>query len=705
MSAAQDHAQEAGAHRPRSLGFRPRAATLPRETRDTLFLLLVIAAVIAPHLPHIPLWAGAAAAAALAWRAGLAWMQRPLPSRGWLIALTAGVAALTVYSQGTLLGRDAGLSLIVVMLALKTLELRARRDAMVVFFLGFFTLLTHFFYSQSLGTAAAIVLALWGLLTALVNAHLPLGRPSLKMAAAMALKLTLWGTPVMLALFVLFPRVAPLWGLPADAERARSGLSASMDVGNIAQLVLDDTLVMRVRFDGPAPAQPLLYFRGPVLSAYDGRTWRPTPVPERADAERSGSLVQPLGAPTGYEVTLEPTRQPWLFALEFPLVLPQLPGLLTRRTADQQWLAERPIQERQRYRVVSHLEHRLGPSTAQGHERIALREAVDLPPGYNPRTLELAAELLRDPAVRAAGARGAVDAALDRLRRGGYRYTLEPRPAGVHAADAFWFDTREGFCEHIASAFVVLMRGMDVPARVVTGYQGGTFNSVDGVLEVRQRDAHAWAEVWIEGEGWLRVDPTAAVAPSRIGSLQRLALPAGAVESTLLRLSPTLLQRLRDGWRALDHAWNQWVLDYTPQRQFDLLRRFGIREPDSRDLGAALAVVATVAAAATAWAGARPWRRRDPWLATLEACRRRLRRMGYAVPPQATPRALIQTLQTKAIEHPAQREAALRLCAALEALERERYAPAMPEPGAARAHARSNLRHALAQFGRPGFRP
>ena len=194
---------------------------------------------------------------AVAWRAGLAWMQRPLPSRGWLIALTAGVAALTVYSQGTLLGRDAGLSLIVVMLALKTLELRARRDAMVVFFLGFFTLLTHFFYSQSLGTAAAIVLALWGLLTALVNAHLPLGRPSLKMAAAMALKLTLWGTPVMLALFVLFPRVAPLWGLPADAERARSGLSASMDVGNIAQLVLDDTLVMRVRFDGPAPAQPL----------------------------------------------------------------------------------------------------------------------------------------------------------------------------------------------------------------------------------------------------------------------------------------------------------------------------------------------------------------------------------------------------------------------------------------------------------------
>ena len=236
------------------LNLRARLAALPRDARDTLFLLAVIAWVVLPHVGHLPWWVSLLVGTILAWRAALAVQAQPLPGRTWLVGLLGATILATWATHSTLLGRDAGVTLIVCLLALKTLELRARRDAFVVFFLGFFTMLTNFFFSQTLGVAFAMLVGLLGLLTALVNAHMPVGRPPLLQAARTAGWMTLLGAPVMAVLFVLFPRFAPLWGIPADAMSGRSGLSAQMRVGSMADLVLDESVAFRVRFDGMPPA-------------------------------------------------------------------------------------------------------------------------------------------------------------------------------------------------------------------------------------------------------------------------------------------------------------------------------------------------------------------------------------------------------------------------------------------------------------------
>jgi Transglutaminase-like enzymes, putative cysteine proteases len=502
---------------------------LPREARDTLFLLGVVGWIIVPLIPHVPPWASAFAAALLLWRAGLAWRGRPLPGRWVLGGLLALAVAGTGLTFKTLAGRDAGVTLIVLLLALKTLELRARRDAMVVFFLGFFTLLSNFLFSQSLPTAAAMLLALLGLLTALVQAHMPVGRPPLMLAMRTALRLMLLGAPVMAALFLLFPRIAPLWGLPKDTL-GRSGLAGDMQVGRIAALALDDGIALRVRFDlpnGKTPPQSALYFRGPVLASFDGRTWRPLDDMAQGGPWRrisSPAALQVSGAPLRYEVTLEPHQQNWLLLIDAAPAPPGLPeGFQAAMSPELLWRTNRPVMSVLRYRAESYPQFRHGPL----QRNATLNAYTELPAGFNPRTLALAAQLRAQTPV-APGADPApalVQAALARLRTGGYRYTLEPGVFGTHSADEFWFDRKQGFCEHIASAFVVLLRAMGLPARIVTGYQGGEVNPVDGYWTVRHSDAHAWTEVWLAGQGWVRVDPTAAVGAGARGQLCALAGP------------------------------------------------------------------------------------------------------------------------------------------------------------------------------------
>lgn len=618
---------------------RRLAGELPRDGRDTLFLLAVIGWILLPQVPRLPLWCSLLAGAVLLWRGWIALGARPLPSRWWLAALLALTLGLTLMSHRTLLGRDAGVTLLVSLLALKTLELRARRDAFVVFFLGFFTMLTNFFFSQSLATAAAMLVGLLGLLTALVNAHMPVGRPPLAESARHALRMAAVGAPIMLVLFLLFPRLAPLWGIPSDAMSGRSGLSSTIEVGNLASLALDDSIAMRIRFDGPPPPQNDLYFRGPVLSEFDGRQWRQG----RGDYSFNTAPQRNLqlgGQPTGYEVTLEPNNRPWLLLLDVASRRPELAGLQALQTQDLQWLANRPITDLVRYRAQSHTDFRYGPLRRTAE----LLGDLQLPAGSNPRTLALAAELRRDPRYAQAGSAALVAAALERLRTGGYSYTLEPGVYGEHTADEFWFDRKAGFCEHIASAFVVLMRALDVPARIVTGYQGGEMNAVDGYWTVRQSDAHAWTEVWHEGQGWLRVDPTGAVMPGRIGSLERLRAPQGAFATAIGNVSPNISAQLRAAWEAVNNRWNQWVLNYTQSRQLDLLRALGFEAPDWQDLGRLLA--ALVVLASLGGAGWTLWDRRqhDPWLRLLHKARERLRAAGLAVPPQAAPRQLAQLL-------------------------------------------------------------
>nr|WP_222622867.1 DUF3488 and transglutaminase-like domain-containing protein [Ramlibacter cellulosilyticus] len=617
-----------------------RLATLPRDARDTLFLLAVIAWVTLPHVSHLPWWVSLLVAVVLGWRARLAVQAAPLPARTWLVVLVGVSLFATWATHRTLLGRDAGVTLIVCLLALKTLELRAKRDAFVIFFLGFFTMLTNFFFSQSLAVAAAMLLGLLGLLTALVNAHMPVGRPPLAQAARTAGWMTLLGAPVMAVLFVLFPRFAPLWGIPSDAMSGRSGLSAQMRVGSMAELVLDESVALRVRFEGTPPAQSDLYFRGPVFADFDGREWRPlVRLAGRFPPMRLGDpQLVPLGAPVRYEVTLEPNNRPWLLTLDAAPRAPQVPGMDTVMTSDLQWLVSQPVVDLVRYTAESHVLFRHGPA----RRSLVLPEYTQLPAGYNPRTLALAAKLREEnPGASPATL---VQAAVRLLRTGGYRYTLAPGVYGEHTADEFWFDVKEGFCEHIASAFVVLMRALDIPARVVTGYQGGQVNPVDGYWVVRQSDAHAWTEVWLEGRGWVRMDPTAVVAPARTGSFQRLVVPQGVIGTAMQRVSPDLWAAMRAGWDAMNNGWNQWVLNYTQSRQLDMLRNLGFRSPSWEDLSRVLlAVVVLVALAGALWSW---WDRlqHDPWLRLLGRARKRLRRAGVEVGNTAPPRAIAEVV-------------------------------------------------------------
>lgn len=579
-------------------GLVQRLTHLPREARDTLFLLLVIGWLMLPQVGRLPVWCSAMSGAILVWRGVIALRNQTLPSRWWLVLLLGLAMGGTYFSYRTLLGRDAGVTFIVVLLALKTLELRAQRDAFVVFFLGFFTLLSNFFFSQSLLLAVTMLVGLMGLLTALVSSHMPVGKPPLRVAATTAGWMCLLGAPIMVVLFVLFPRVAPLWGVPSDAMAGRSGLSGTMQVGTMATLALDDSIALRIRFDGQPPPQRELYFRGPVLSTFNGREWQPlrSGFPQRM---QPGAGLQVAGEPIKYQVTLEGNNRPWLLTLDATPQTPVISGYAPSMNPDLQWVVDKPLTDLVRYNVQSYTRFTHGPL----RQITALQDYLELPPTYNPRTLQLAVDMRRDPALANADASVLVEAVLQRLRTGGYSYTLEPGVFGTHSADEFWFDKKAGFCEHIASAFVLLMRALDVPARIVTGYQGGEVNNVDGYWTVRQSDAHAWAEVWYAGRGWVRVDPTSAVSPGRTGSFQRLQAPRNAVTQALAgALSPQVALNLRALWDAANNRWNQWVLNYSQSKQLDLLRNIGFTSPSWEDLSYVLiGIIVVVSLAGAAW--------------------------------------------------------------------------------------------------------
>lgn len=634
---------------------------LPRESRDTLFQLAVIAWTMAPHAMHLAPWCIALAAVILLVRMRLALTGAPLPSRWTLVAVLGLAVGLTLFSERTLLGKEAGVTMLVVLMALKTLELRARRDAMVVFLLGFFLVLTNFLYSQSPLVAAAMLVSVWGLLTALALAHMPVGTPTLGTAGRVAARAAAWGLPVMLVLFLLFPRFGPLWGLPGDAG-GRTGLSGSLALGGVAELANDDSIAMRVRFLDRAPPADALYFRGPVLSQFDGRTWtrsaRPAPVP----------APELLGRPLRYELMLEPSRLPAVPLLELtdadPALAPQVRGFDLAVRPDQQWVADRPIDTRLRLDATAWTRHRHGPL----RPTLALREDVDLPPNRNPRTLQWAADLRRRLALRNADARAMSAAVLHHIREAGYTYTLTP---GVYesadAIDEFWLDRRLGFCEHFATAFVVILRAMDVPARVVTGYQGADPNVVDGWYTVRQSNAHAWAEVWQAGEGWIRVDPTSAVAPDRVLLGRSLTPAPGFVAGTLNTVSPALAAELRALWERMDQHWNEWVLNYSRSRQFDLLEVLGVDTPRWEDLAYVLAaLLGAVSLGGAAWA---LWdrHRQDPWQRLQRQVAGRLAALGVAVAAHEPPRT--RAARVRAVFG----EAGETLARSLERLDHARY--------------------------------
>jgi protein-glutamine gamma-glutamyltransferase len=522
-------------------------------------LLASILLVSAPHAAHLPPWIVALGIALLGWRAYLSFGDSPLPPR-WLLFLLsiAGVAGILL-SFRTLFGREAGVSLLILLAALKLLELRAARDATVLIYLSCFIIITNFFYSQSIATALMMLASLLVIVSTWV--HLNSGTLGLKPRLTIAAKLLLQAIPLTLLLFVLFPRIqGPLWGMPLDAY-ASSGLSDTMAPGTLSKLSLSQAVAFRVVFDAPPPPREQMYWRGPVLVDFDGVSWS-------AGVKTNSTLAQLHGivSPVDYTVTLEPHNKTWLFALEMPTSL-SIPNIVTD---DFQLLSKQPLTARIRYKARSQMSYRANAEETP----YQLQRALQLPRELNPRSRQLAAQWRASLANEEAIMR----AAIAHFNRAGFAYTLEPPLLGRHGVDDFLFETRRGFCEHYASSFVFLMRAAGIPARVVTGYQGGEPNLTGGYTIVRQSDAHAWAEIWLKDRGWIRIDPTAAIAPERIQNGLSAALPDSLSLPFVARIQAPWLLKMRFNLDRLNHQWNQWVLGYDSERQFAFLTRLGMKD-------------------------------------------------------------------------------------------------------------------------------
>jgi transglutaminase-like putative cysteine protease len=449
--------------------------------------------------------------------------------------------------------------LLILLGSLKLLELREARDAIVLIYLCCFVIITNFFYSQSIPTALFMLFTLLIIMATWV--HLQTGALVFKSRLRIAAIILIQAIPLSLLIFVLFPRVqGPLWGMPQDAYGS-SGLSDTMSPGSMSKLTLSEAVAFRVTFIDRRPTRNQLYWRGPVLWDFDGRTWT---------RGRNATLLQPrldkVSQPVNYSVTLEPHNKPWLFALDMPVKI----SIPADFAPDFQILNRGPVNARVRYNATSVMGYLANPDEPPQQ----MRRALALPEGFNPRARQLAeewrAQNINDEAV--------IQNALAYFNQNAFEYTLEPPPLGINSVDDFLFQTRKGFCEYYASSFVFLMRAAGIPARVVTGYQGGEYNDLGDYYVLRQSDAHAWAEVWLPDRGWVRFDPTAAVAPGRIQNGLSASLPNNAALPFFARTQSPLLLKLRLNIDAFTNQWNQWVLGYNTERQFALLTRLGMED-------------------------------------------------------------------------------------------------------------------------------
>lgn len=668
-SAARPPLRWAAALRRRlSWWLQPQVSSAARDRRDIAFVLAAVLIAVAPHFWHLPWWSTALIGLLWFWRAWLTVARRPPPGRIAMIPLLISATALVWLQHGSIVGHEAGVNLLVLLIALKLLELRGRRDLNLVVFLAFFVQITLFLYDQSLTIALLATCTTLLLFFVLLSINLVETDLTAARKAALVLGMFAKSLPLILALFLLFPRLqAPLLVFGGAEFSSSTGLSDSMSPGSINRLIESDAVALRVQFSGPVPSPDHLYWRGPVFGYFDGRTWSELKRHGLARIEAIPITFDPSTA-VDYTATMEPNNRNWILALE--LAKPIGGGdFQILMSGDLQPLAEVALTQPVRYRMRSFTRFQIGPFRPDAD----MSEWLELPEGYNPKTRQFAEDLrnqIVDPAERDEHARdqALIDAVLNHFRRGGFHYTLRPPLLGRNSIDEFLFDSRLGFCEHYASAFVVLMRAMRVPARVVTGYQGGEINVVDGNLTVRQSDAHAWAEAWLPERGWRRVDPTAVVSPVRIeegeaGLARQYGLSRYPGADSLLKWIGTW----RMNWEALQNLWNQAVLNYTADRQRSLIARLGVA-PSWRNLSIAFAVTVTAVLLALAVLSLRHREVRDPLADLVVRIRGRLALAGLKSRPSEgltdLRRRLAQCLRPDQVEEAA---------ALLQALEDARY--------------------------------
>lgn len=583
--------------------------------RDSLtWLLLAQALVIVPFLAHLPfsiigLWLGCTV-----WRVQVFRLRARMPGSWVKSGLLVGTAGGVYLARGSLVGLDAGAALLIAAFVLKMLEMNTRRDALVLIFLGFFCVVVGYLFEDNLLWALFSLLPVGALLAALIGlqqsdfARRPAG--TLKLA----FKLILQAVPLMLVLFLFFPRLDPLWSLPQPSNKGTTGLSDNMAPGDIAELSKSPALVFRASFEGPIPARQQLYWRGLTLEQFDGRRWSQS---ARAQAVQIAQWRK-QGDSIAYSVVMEPSGRPWLPSLD----VAETTLAAVRQMSDFRLQRRRPVDQPLMYAVSSWPEALRDPQMSEQIQR----QDLQLPAKGNPQARQWAADL----AKRHAKPDALVGAMLDYFTDHPYFYTLKPGTLGPDGIDDFLFSSRQGFCEHYAGAMTFVLRAAGIPARVVTGYQGGEFNPQGEYLTVRQFDAHAWVEYWQPGAGWRMVDPTAAVSPERIEQGLERAL---AADEAFLQDSPMSALRYRDvawvnalrlSWDNLNYSWQRWVLGYQGQQQLQILGRWfsGFQVPVF--IGAATLVLAVLAL----WIF-KPWQREsDSQLRVFNAFERLLRRHG-----------------------------------------------------------------------------
>ena len=517
-----------------------------------------------------------------------------------------------------MVGLDAAVALLITAFILKLLEVRTRRDALVLIFLGFFTVVTSYLFADSLLAALYSLLPVLALLAALVAlqqsglAREPLA--PLKLAS----KLLAQAIPLMLLLFVLFPRLEPLWSLPQPKDKGTTGLSSSMTPGDLAELGQSAALAFRARFDGAIPAQSQLYWRALTLPNFDGRSWS---VSERFEA--SEPQWQAQGESISYSIIMQPSTQPWLFSLDVGSSEQEDIRLmndfrLQRRT---------PVNRTYQYQATSWPQALRQPQLNQRQQQ----EFLQLPRTGNQQT--------RDWAQRLRGQYHDDDALVSALLRHfnqePYHYTLKPPLLGRDSVDEFLFNSLRGFCAHYAGAMVFTLRAAGIPARVVAGYQGGEINQAGQFVQVRQFDAHAWVEYWQRGQGWRSVDPTFEVAPERIERGLQEALQdeselfQGDIFSPLRYQHIAWVNQLRMSWENLNHSWQTKILGYQRDSQQAWLKQwFG--KVDWQVLGLTLVASAALIIALIVLWMFKPWQRQtDPVQRVLNHFQRVMRRRGF----------------------------------------------------------------------------
>lgn len=587
---------------------------LPIPRSSLIWLLVAQALVMVPYLPHLPIWMIGLWVGCSLWRVQIVRMRAEYPGTLVKCTLLLATAAGVFFSRGSLIGLDAGAALLMAAFILKLLEMRTRRDALVLIFLGFFCVVVGYLFEDSLLWAVFTLLTVSTLLAALIGLQQAALASNPVSTLKLALKLLLQAVPLMVLLFLFFPRLEPLWSLPQPSNKGITGLSDSMAPGDIAQLSRSAALVFRASFEGPIPPHSQLYWRGLSLEQFDGRRWSQS---GRAMVSQAPDW-QKRGDPVTYSIVMEPSGRPWLLALD----IGETRLADVRQMNDFRLQRRHPIEQTLLYGVSSWPNAVRETQLSEG----ALRQNLQLPPRGNPQARQWAADLSR----RHPYADALVDAMMAHFSDEPYHYTLKPPVLGADSIDDFLFSSRSGFCAHYAGAMTFVLRAAGIPARVVAGYQGGELNPDGQYLSVRQFDAHAWVEYWQPGIGWRSVDPTAAVAPQRIeqGLEQALAADEPFLEnapfSTLRYRNLPWLNSLRLSWDSLNYGWQRWVLGYQGQQQVLVLSRWFSGFDGAAFFGGAAAIIGLLAL----WLF-KPWQREsDPQLRLFKAFERLLARHG-----------------------------------------------------------------------------